>query len=368
WIECDGCKLWSHSGCVNLSSEDVEAIDKYHCASCEKHMGPSTLVRKSARPKVPIDYESLNNGSAVPVQSATNKLYHPYVDKILSASETPKPSTTNFAAQANAINSGERQFSVAVEIPVSAKEEMEFDALGMGFPENLTIRQVVDLVGPDETVEVIDVKSQQGDKRKWPLSKWVEYFEDPNKDRIYNVISLEVSRSRLGRMIQRPTVVRELDLSDQVWPKDKMKEFPNVQYYCLMSVAHAYTDWHVDFGGSSVYYRILKGKKVFFFMAPTEDNLEAYHKWATSAEQNWTWLAEGRECYRVELGPGDTMLIPSGWLHAVYTPEDSLVIGGNFLTRLHYEMQFRIHEIERLTNTPIKYRFPRFARVHWYDA
>ena len=177
-----------------------------------------------------------------------------------------------------------------------------------------------------------------------------------------------------------------MDLSDQVWPKDKRKEFPMVQYYwydpwfplstngltndniSLMSVAHSYTDWHVDFGGSSVYYRILKGSKVFFFLPPTKENLDAYQKWTTSAEQGWTWLAEGRECYRIDLGPGDTMLIPSGWLHAVYTPEDSLVIGGNFLTRLHYIMQFRIHEIERATNTPLKYRFPKFARVHWYDA
>jgi len=136
----------------------------------------------------------------------------------------------------------------------------------------------------------------------------------------------------------------------------------------LMSVAHSYTDWHVDFGGSSVYYRILKGRKVFFFLAPTRENLDSYQQWNKSPEQHYTWLAEGRECFRIDLGPGDTMLIPSGWIHAVYTPEDSLVIGGNYLTRLHYKMQFRIHEIERATATPIKYRFPRFARVHWYDA
>ena len=135
-----------------------------------------------------------------------------------------------------------------------------------------------------------------------------------------------------------------------------------------MSVKHAYTDWHVDFGGSSVYYRILKGKKVFYFMAPTQENLDAYQAWNTSPEQSWTWLGEGRDCYRIDLGPGDTMLIPSGWIHAVYTPEDSLVIGGNFLTRLHYGMQFQIHEIERATNTPMKYRYPRFARLHWFDA
>lgn len=34
---------------------------------------------------------------------------------------------------------------------------------------------------------------------------------------------------------------------------------------------------------------------------------------------------------RFELGPGETLLIPSGWPHAVVTPADSLVVGGNFL-------------------------------------
>lgn len=37
---------------------------------------------------------------------------------------------------------------------------------------------------------------------------------------------------------------------------------------------------------------------------------------------------------RYELHAGDTLLIPSGWPHAVVTPEDSLVIGGNFLHSL----------------------------------
>lgn len=31
-----------------------------------------------------------------------------------------------------------------------------------------------------------------------------------------------------------------------------------VQLYCLMGVRGAYTDWHVDFGGSSVWYNVLQ--------------------------------------------------------------------------------------------------------------
>lgn len=62
------------------------------------------------------------------------------------------------------------------------------------------------------------------------------------------------------------------------------------------------------------------------------------------------------------------MLIPSGWIHAVYTPSDSLVIGGNFLTRQNVRMQMRVHEIETRTKVPRKFRYPNFAKLHWYVA
>jgi F-box/leucine-rich repeat protein 10/11 len=60
------------------------------------------------------------------------------------------------------------------------------------------------------------------------------------------------------------------------------------------------------------------------------------------------------------------MLIPSGWIHSVWTPEDSLVIGGNFLTRLHLGMQLRINEVEKNTGVEVKYRYPFFQKVQWY--
>jgi F-box/leucine-rich repeat protein 10/11 len=61
------------------------------------------------------------------------------------------------------------------------------------------------------------------------------------------------------------------------------------------------------------------------------------------------------------------MFIPSGWIHAVWTPEDSLVIGGNFLTRLHIGMQLQIMEIEKSCKVPLKYRYPHFQKVQWYS-
>lgn len=68
--------------------------------------------------------------------------------------------------------------------------------------------------------------------------------------------------------------MRQLDWVDTVWPqhlKDcqtestniihKMK-YPKVQKYCLMSVKGCYTDFHIDMGGTSVWYHVLRGAKV----------------------------------------------------------------------------------------------------------
>jgi len=40
----------------------------------------------------------------------------------------------------------------------------------------------------------------------------------------------------------------------------------------------------------------------------------------------------------------------AGWIHAVYTPLDSLVFGGNFLHCFNMEMQLRIADIEVKTH------------------
>ena len=62
------------------------------------------------------------------------------------------------------------------------------------------------------------------------------------------------------------------------------------------------------------------------------------------------------KCGRVILDRGNTLLIPSGWIHAVYTPRDSLVFGGNFLHSFSIEKQLRVAEIEEHTKVPHKFR------------
>lgn len=415
WIGCDGCKRWFHIVCAGFKNDrEVRTVDRFICRECRPIHGQTTFVRKSSRARTAIDYAGLNQGL---VKTATDSYEHHYIQFIkegkvqclpenfprmrpelvtaeffergagmtepiiIPAELNPRSSVRAAAPDAEYDNlvseaATQEMFDELLEhLPDTGEPEVVIDcgqdALDMVVPQGLTVRTVAELYGPDERVEVIDVKSQQGEDRRWNMRKWADYYESSGPKVVRNVISLEVSQSPLGKLIRRPKVVRDLDLQDAVWPQElrAIGEWPRVQFYCLMSVADCYTDFHIDFGGSSVYYTILKGKKTFFFIPPRDKHLKKYEEWCNSPSQDTTFLADQtKECYRVDLQEGDTMLIPAGWIHAVWTPENSLVIGGNFLTRLNYGMQIKVAKIEKDTRVPRKFRYPYFQKIQWFAA
>ena len=212
-----------------------------------------------------------------------------------------------------------------------------------------------------------------------------------NMPRVLNQISLEFSPTPFAKQVKSPKFVRDMDWIDSMWPRQRRmaQDYPRVQYYCLTSTAGCYTDFHVDFGGTSVWYHILSGEKIFLLIPPTEDNLSLYEKWLCRKDQNdvffpdmkatrtsastGTGTGTGDEigvtgCVKITLEQGQTFIIPTGWLHAVYTPVDSLVIGGNFLHGLDIKGQLNIHCLETRTRVPAKFRFPSFVQLMFYAA
>lgn len=55
-------------------------------------------------------------------------------------------------------------------------------------------------------------------------------------------------------------------------------------------------------------------------------------------------------------------------IHAVYTPADSLVFGGNFIHGFNIETQLKCYDIEEKTRTEGRFRFPLFEMMQWYAA
>lgn len=288
---------------------------------------------------------------------------------------------------------------LGLRVPLSENIDVEDDKSSSSF----SFANVATLVGPFRQVQVIDTATQL--TTECTLQEWVDYLETPPKDRrrTLNIITLEFSQTPLGKLVTEPKFARDVDFVNMHWPQsledirakgsgellqsaeelDNLldtlkKEQPHVSKYCLMSAAGSYTDFHVDFGGTSVWYHVYFGTKIFYFIQPTPANLKIYSDWATNSSgkngnSRYIFLPDlivsaGGEVYEVALQKGQTLYIASGWIHAVYTPEDSLVFGGNFLHRHSMDMQLKIYKLERKMKIGSLFRYPNYQKLMWFVA
>jgi hypothetical protein len=67
----------------------------------------------------------------------------------------------------------------------------------------------------------------------------------------------------LNKLVEAPYISRKLDWVANYWPvnpssvDEDVHQRPTVSKYCLISAKDSYTDFHIDFGGSSVWYHVL---------------------------------------------------------------------------------------------------------------
>ncbi len=240
-------------------------------------------------------------------------------------------------------------------ILIKNKEELQFSMPGC---DDIDLTKIEDIVGSEYEIDVIDVERQESFPMK--ISELNDYFKTTPRSKTYNLISFEISKTNLTLNVTAPKVVCDMSwASNNVWPQplesdgysdnQKLTKVskthlvkPEVQKYCLISAAKSYTDFHIDFGGSSVWYHAVKGDKIFYLIEPTDENVKAYEKWLCVKNHSEMFLGDKvKACYKFEIKQGNTLFLPTAWIHAVYTPNDSLVFGGNFLHSYNIPLQLK---------------------------
>jgi len=399
-IECDGCSGWFHGRCIGLADRIADDIEKYFCAQCSVEHGPSVL--KQRKNKHRRDFSDANADNK-PTQSGTQDFIQKLKRKVFPSCEPVITRLSGHQLTADYL------LKTGFTRPILITNR---DGLDLTLPDRtISLNEINDLVGPDRHIDIIDCEKQV--TYKMSFDDYIEYFESFERNKIYNVLSLEISNTKLGEQIVIPRIVRDLSWATiGVWPEKKKSpnqndqtdgsatakkkrrvfsasdtdpsddefdgddpnhfenfERPEVAKYCLMSPQSSYTDFHVDFGGSSVWYAVVRGEKIFYLIEPTDENLQKYADWTRSPTESETFLGDCvSHCYKMHLREDNTVFIPAGWIHAVYTVTDSLVFGGNFLQSMSVDMQLRIYELERLAQVPNKFQFPLFETFHWFAA
>lgn len=231
-------------------------------------------------------------------------------------------------------------------------------------------------LGSRRIVDALDTITQK--TKSMTMREWCQFWITFPRNQILNGISLEFSLTKLDQYIIPPKIVRQIDWIEKAWPrhlKETQKNYtnnidemmyPKVQKFLIMSVASSYMDFHVDFGGTSVWYYVLRGLKVFYLIPPTDENLILYADWVRSKEKT-TFLGDIAEgCTRVEVFTGNTVFIPAGWIHAVFTVKDCIAFSGSFLHSFGIENQLKVSYLEESLGVLDIHRFPFFTEMLWY--
>uniref|UniRef100_A0A8D0D467 Lysine-specific demethylase PHF2 n=1 Tax=Sander lucioperca TaxID=283035 RepID=A0A8D0D467_SANLU len=355
-IECDACKDWFHGSCVGVDEDDAPDIDVYHCPNCEKNHGKSTLKKKKNWSKhdtgQSTDIKAVQNGSQVFIKELRSRTFPSADDVLVKLSGSQL--TLDYLEEGG------------FNDPILVQKK---DGLGMSMPApTFYISDVENYVGPDVGVDVVDVTKQTDSKMK--LKEFVDYYYSTNRKKVLNVINLEFSDARCALdliIVESPQIVRRLSWVENYWPDDALLGKPKVTKYCLICVKDSYTDFHIECGGASVWYHVLKGEKIFFLIKPTSANLSLYERWRSSSNHSEMFFADQVDkCYKCTLKQGQTLFIPSGWINAILTPVDCLAFSGHFVHNLSVEMQMRAYEIEKRLKVKTLNPFPNFETACWY--
>ncbi|CAI2351391.1 unnamed protein product [Caenorhabditis sp. 36 PRJEB53466] len=381
WIGCEICSAWYHMLCSGLEQYEYYLYEKFHCANCVASAGPSIEYQKLA-PNRHRWYDAAEKNR--PTEVGSEEWIRGMQDW---AEKIPPPDDSEVCIVKDGYEF-QKKFS---EFGGPDKWDKVFlvrekEGLGMVMPEkDFDLEDVVDVMGPDYEVDTIDVYNQNTYSMK--LSTFLKKFRDNSpRKHLYNFLSLEFSDNIVMKeKAKPPRFVQDISMVNRLWPDECGEEYirllqkeeflpeeqrPKVEQFCLSGMAHSYTDFHIDFGGSSVYYHIFKGQKIFYIIKPTEENLAAYerHECSPTSTEWFGDLVPG-VVKRVVIDEGETLLIPAGWIHAVYTPVDSLVFGGNFLHLGNLDTQMRVYHLEnsvrKKINSEAKFYFPNFEYLHW---
>lgn len=182
-----------------------------------------------------------------------------------------------------------------------------------------------------------------------PVKQFLKRNKDPNSkldgknvhpmnviDIPLDYIDRESGGSKCGSVVKLPTEVMENSLGHryQKFLGGDLDLVSAHSKYLLLSEATSYTEPHEDMSGSNVFYALLTGEKIFHVYLRDSQLTEAIR---TLTPEEFDTLLESHHHYTVRVHAGEGLLMPGNLVHRVYTIQDSVAIGCNFIAKPQIE-------------------------------
>ncbi|KAE8421468.1 hypothetical protein BDV36DRAFT_304947 [Aspergillus pseudocaelatus] len=186
----------------------------------------------------------------------------------------------------------------------------------------------------EKSVDVYDYSIREEDKRteRRLVENVIKHWEKDSRTAL-NCLDIE---NRICQCCPTPIIHSDLiqriarDGQTTIGKTDSTWVNPHKEFL-LLSTKDCISPIHVDIGAALTWLYVLHGRKIVYF--PYTINLNAVRLLARLGSEQFKGYDGG--WIRVELRPGDLFIMPPSCPHAVFTPDDSLVVGGHFYTSAH---------------------------------
>jgi len=125
--------------------------------------------------------------------------------------------------------------------------------------------------------------------------------------------------------------MKDLSLVSLLADLDLRHELEALTTYVQPVNAGCLTEFHCDFAGTVVQAYLQTGIKLWFLFPWSPGSLERLAEWQSGPRSMWFPAFLRQKVYCIKQEAGQTILLPSGWFHAIYTVEDAVTFASNYL-------------------------------------
>ena len=357
-IECYACKDWFHGKCIGITELEADQIEEYYCSACQiKHDHQVKLkIFTSQRSYKPEDFELIEHESV--------KNFYQALDdrKFLDSSQVVTYIATGSVLNPEFVYDNRFQKPIVIGKP---------DGLGLNVPNVQSSKHLEVFLGSNFPVNIHDVL--ENEERTAKLFEWTDHFDndDNTLENVSIVHQLDITSTKLFKLIKPPKIFKQIDIIDMSWPKsdsneDFLFECPKASLFLSIGDATSFTDFSVGMAGSTTWYYNIVGSKTYYLVPPTDDNLKIFENRGKINNLDRRFFGDVVDaCYKLQTRERETIIIPGGWMSASYVNEKSICLVGEIFDIFNVPSQIGCYEMQKRLKSLNTIRFPHFEALVW---
>lgn len=341
-IECESCSTWYHGDCINITEEKAVHISSFVCRTCiqsgQHSNAPNERLKLPASCKLPlpVQFGQLSLKSIASVATCAADKTQPDFQEFLSIGLFARSGVHEAKALDLTLHELRR---LNLTQPILVEDRIP---VGLRVPTvHLTLQDIERVVGLSTIVQTLDVREQK--KVECTFDEWKKGCTEP-ANLLYKTCGTQFE----GRVFA-PEIVCELDWRYQFQPPAQCYNptmINDKNLYGGYAQATTYMDFTFSPSGTSTWLHTLSGSIILYLVPYSNDNMAKYKEWYRSALRNSLFFGNLVEkCIKVEITSGSTILIPSGWIYAMYCPSTTMYFTGTFQHSLTLQTLIETDEV-----------------------